>query len=104
MDCRNKKRENLVEQINLLKTEVHLHNPIYLPIDSPDREKWLDELRSATGKPMRTKWPIIASVLGKPRKPRQYPELSPADKELLHSVTNDGFFHTFYPELPCADS
>lgn len=93
--ARNKNRDNLVEQINLLKTEVHPHNQIYLPIDSPDRDKWLDQLRAATGKAMSTKWPVIASVIGKPR---QYPELSPKDKELLHSVTNDGFFHTFYPE------
>lgn len=90
--ARNKRLEALAIQYDILKTRVDPYDPLYLPIDSPDRERWLDRLRAKTGKPHRTDWRTIMSC-GKS------PDLNDKGRLLLESVTEDGFFDKFYPEL-----
>lgn len=59
-EARGKNTDLLDERIGLM-TEWSERSPYWLPIDSDDRDEWLDEVRDGLGLKLETDWPIIGS-------------------------------------------
>ncbi len=53
---RGDRLEDMFEQWRLLIQCCDRCEPYYLPVDHPEREGFLDELREATGAPIETRW------------------------------------------------
>ena len=69
----------LVEEWRVLIDKIDPHKPYYLPIDSPDRQNYLDAINKDLGLNIRTRWKVAHS------KKETYslnPNSYPIDKEL----------------------
>ncbi len=86
---RFKRREELGEQWNWLKTEIDPYDPYYLPIDHEDRDRWLGRIGKALGLKLATGWPVIGKCEDKRF------ELDDKDEYLVNSWMDDGFFDRF---------
>ncbi len=80
--------EKLNSQWDCLKKMVQPYNPIYLPIDAPDRENWLAALNKELGLELQTDWPVVMSC-------NKSAELSFNDRQAVIEVMADGFFDRF---------
>ncbi len=76
-------------QYELLKGLVDPAEPFYLPIDTADRDKYLEQLSKLTGKHIHSRWPVVSSC-GKTA------ELNANEMKMVTSVMSDGFFDPFY--------
>jgi len=85
---RGKRLEELSLQWHWLKERISKFDPYYLPIDSPLRSNYLDEISWAMQIQLETEWPIIGSC-------EQTIELNEKDKEHVRSWMQDGFFEEF---------
>lgn len=86
---RFKKLGELAQQWTWLKEEIAPYDPLYLPIDLPDRDEWLDKVNLKLNLKLNTDWPVI----GRCDDPR--PELDESEKTLVNSWMADGFFEQF---------
>ncbi len=75
-------------QWEILKNEVDPHKPSYLPMDVPERDKWLAEFNERNGLNIHTDWPVIMSC-------NKSAELSQNDRQAVIEVMADGFFDRF---------
>lgn len=87
--ARAKSVNALMMQYELLKGLVDPVGPFYLPIDAPDRDKYLEHLSKLTGKHIHSRWPVVSSC-GKTA------DLNANEIEMVRSVMSDGFFDPFY--------
>ena len=78
----------LAAQWKLLKDHIAPHDPLYLPIDSPDRENWLDKIRNFLNSEIQTDWPVIMSC-------NKSATLTDEEREAVIEVMADGFFDRF---------
>lgn len=85
-------QEDLIIQWNILKSVVDPHHPIYLPLDVPDRDNWLQALNAKTGLNIHTHWPVIMSC-------NKSAELNDDERESVFEVMADGFFDRFGYEV-----
>ncbi len=90
--ARDKDLSPLPAQWNILKNEVHQYNPLYLPIDHPDREAWLDAIRRKLGIQIQTDWPVVMSC-------NKSAELTDEERADVVAVMADGFFDRFNYEV-----
>ena len=90
--ARDKPIEPLLPQWEMLKTMVDPARPIYLPLDVPDRDRWLGELNGKLGLKLQTDWPVIMSC-GKSA------VLSDVHRAAVVEVMADGFFDRFGYEV-----
>lgn len=90
--ARDKPFEPLLTQWQILKTMVDPADPIYLPLDVPDRDRWLSELNCKLGLELQTDWPVIMSC-GKSA------VLSDVHRAAVAEVMADGFFDRFGYEV-----
>lgn len=79
----------LMMQYEMLKAFIAPAEPFYLPIDTPDRDEYLDKLSKLTGKHIHSRWPVVSSC-GKTA------ELNDNEMNMVRSVMSDGFFDPFY--------
>jgi hypothetical protein len=86
--AREKSLDNLAIQWKILKEKVDPYLPMYLPIDSPDREQWLEQIRGFLNPELQTDWPVIMSC-------NKSAELSDNDRQAVVEVMADGFFDRF---------
>lgn len=86
---RAKRREELGEQWKLLKEVIDPYQPHYLPVDSLNKDMWLQKIARVESLILATNWPVI----GRCDDPR--PELDDKDEFLVRSWMEDGFFERF---------
>ena len=82
----------LAEQWMLLKKYISPHNPLYLPVDSPDRESWLEKIRIFLDSDIQTDWPVVMSS-------NKSATLTEAERATVLEVMADGFFDRFGYEV-----
>jgi hypothetical protein len=90
--ARDKSLDNLAIQWKILKEKVAPYDPFYLPLDVPDRQRWLDDIICFLETDLQTDWPVIMSC-------NKSAELSENDKEAVIEVMADGFFDQFGYEV-----
>ena len=90
--ARGKDLSRLVAQWNILKNIVDEHDPMYLPIDVPDRMNWLDTISRNIDRELQTDWPVVMSC-------NKSATLSENDKAAVIEVMADGFFDRFGYEV-----
>lgn len=86
--ARGRDLANLAIQWNILKTEVDPYEPMYLPIDSPDRMNWLDTISRNIDRELQTDWPVVMSC-------NKSATLTETEREAVVEVMDDGFFDRF---------
>lgn len=79
---------DLTEQWNWLKEEIDPYVPYYLPLDSPERGHWLQEINRSLGTSFTTDWPMLGHS-------EATTELDDKDEFLIQSWMEDGFFEQF---------
>lgn len=90
--ARDKDLSLLPVQWQILKKEVDPHEPMYLPLDSPDRMNWLDTISRNMGQELQTGWPVVMSC-------NKSAELTDEEREGVVAVMADGFFDRFDYEV-----
>ena len=90
--ARGKNLSNLAGQWQILKTEVDPYLPMYLPIDSPEREQWLEPIRGFIDPKLQTDWPVVMSC-------NKSAELTDDERASVFEVMADGFFDRFGYEV-----
>lgn len=90
--ARDKDLSELPGQWQILKNEVDPHDPMYLPIDSPDRMNWLDRISRNMGQELQTDWPVVMSC-------NKSAELTDTERDAVVAVMADGFFDRFGYEV-----
>ena len=90
--ARDKDLSELPGQWQILKNEVALYDPMYLPIDSPDRNNWLHAISRKIDQEIQTDWPVVMSC-------NKSAELTEAEREAVVAVMADGFFDRFGYEV-----
>jgi hypothetical protein len=87
--ARHKKFARLDPQWTYLKELVDPYKPFYLPLDRPDRNKWLREINFALGTDFTTNWPVLGQHCAE-----ELP-LDDKDEHWLQNWMADGFFDKF---------
>ena len=90
--ARDKSLETLAGQWQILKNKVDPYQPMYLPLDSPDRMNWLHTISRNIGQELQTDWPVVMSC-------NKNAELSENDRAAVIEVMADGFFDRFGYEV-----
>lgn len=86
--------DELVETWELLVNEIDPHGPIYLPIDSPRRDEYLDNLNMHLGTDIQTDWKPVGSFKGNHALRHQDISGPPIIHELSERIS--GFLGRFY--------
>lgn len=87
--ARGKPVNALLMQYELLKGLIDPAEPFYVPIDTPDRDRYLEQLSQLAGKHIHSRWPVVSSC-GK------VADLNTNEHKMVDSVMADGFFEPFY--------
>ena len=90
--ARNEDLSLLPGQWAILKTEVDPYEPMYLPIDSPDRMNWLDTICRNIDRELQTDWPVVMSC-------NKSATLTDSERAAVVEVMADGFFGRFGYEV-----
>ena len=82
----------LPAQWEILKSTVAPHDPMYIPLDVPNRDSYLFKMNQRLGLNIQTDWPVIMSC-------NKSATLSENDREAVIEVMADGFFDRFGYEV-----
>lgn len=85
---RGKPLSNLAVQYQIFREAVACNNPFYLPLDAPNREEYLDQIRKRIGMPIETSWPVIGSE-------NSTATLTRVEEDQVRHMMSDGFFGQF---------
>lgn len=61
---RHKSIDDMIEQWNWLLDEIDPYNPVYFPIDLPDRSLYLQSLSEYVGQDLETDWHLVGAKPG----------------------------------------
>lgn len=97
--ARRKPIEQLIRQYELLETLVDPYQPLYLPIDHPERDRYFTNLRLKVDLRLKTDWAVHASkAKGSDHQAQLEPvPLDKNDIKLLGPVMFGAFMGRFYP-------
>ena len=87
--ARGKDLSELAGQWQILKNEVDPHDPMYLPVDSPERMNWLDTISRHVNQELQTGWPVVMSC-------HKSAQLTDDERASVLETMADGFFNRFY--------
>ncbi len=90
--AREKSLDDLAGQWSILKEHVDKYEPMYLPVDSPDRMHWLDTISRNIGQDLQTNWPVVMSC-------NKTATLNDSERDAVVEVMADGFFDRFGYEV-----
>lgn len=85
---RDKSLDWLNKQWGVLQEEVDIYEPLYLPLDVPDRDLYLSRINFSLGLNLKTDWSNKWSC-------GFSAELDEADEEKVKSAMSNGFFEQF---------
>lgn len=88
--------KELVRCFQLLINKCLPHNPYILPVDSPIRERWLDEMAKGLGIPLKTDWEVINTKAG--TFDMSLDEFKPSDEIIAFTKEINQFLGTYYGE------
>lgn len=95
---RGKDPAELKRQLDLLIGLVDTYKPLYLPIDSPDRDAYFTDLRLKVDLRLNTSWPVVASKAKGSDHRAQLEPVSPTPEGLENIMPYcfHPFFERFY--------
>ena len=97
--ARGKDPDELKRQFDLLIGLVDAYKPIYLPIDSPNKEAFLTNLRLKVDLRLNTDWPVVASKIKGSEHRAQLEPIKPtlAHLGIIGPYSFHPLFERFYP-------
>ena len=96
--ARRKPLEQMLEQFELLQSLVDPYQPLYLPLDSPHRDRYFTNLRLKVDLKLNTDWAVHKSKMkGGPHQAQLQPvALTDEHMELIGPLMLSDFFTQFY--------
>lgn len=91
---RERDNDAFMDAWNTLIGKIDCFKPYYLPIDSPDRDNYLEAINNGLNLDLKTDWPVVHSV---GNTWNLEPDDIDVDVEVVDFVNrNSGFFNRFY--------